>query len=796
MNYINFNSSDVYYLSFGSWIPGGSDIAVNPEKIACIQGSSLTGRNGEDLLSVYILNDEAVANIIYVKSDAAAIAEVKALADFVTIPASQIFAQSGPGTDYSNKNSFELVLNSKSLVQVTASGQASGESNLSILMYNIGGDILTTYITEGAGKQLSNGNPPVNNGQLTLLYTVDTVTDNYMFYVVNHTTGTIKNYVTDIPDNGDWPSYEFIQNGGIVLRYFDTSTYVNKFYFINVDGDVIDYVAHSNAYDYDFSMLSQKSIILATYEYADLPLNTTVKYFDGTTVKTLEFAGVSNVNYGTNWDDASKDRSTILRAYYDATDEWITYLLRPNGELINIMSFADDNNHIIYTDINAPYFIAYNEVEGYLNDFKIFTENGNLIYTTNLLGYQVNNDWDTDFTMGGDFNTIWYNTNNVDTPWLLINYCAHTNKLTIGTHERGNNFDQVQVYISSSSWWNARNYNSKRDSFVCVFNNGWDDSGYGNMQLANYIDITWLNHEGTAFNTYTIADNNYTWIELQSSLYASVPQTHFFEDGSEDFVKHISLKPTSATVINIEAVTADNLNFIQSADMSEGTVTEYDVNSTTDRTWIVFNSEGVVFQHTTSLSWSWDGPSWDTVVVLDDDDYTNSFIYSFALGELDFPVIPENVSNFVVSTDLNFASLEKYRPTKILLTAKDGANPTHFYRIDERGVNRPIVNTKSNDGSTDYYRIGATTINYAVYNDSSSTWWVYQWDWTSGQLTSIVNTLNNTTYAREQRGDRTYWTVPGEGTGVAYFLTRKGLISQQFDNNQWDDVLNDVVWWD
>jgi hypothetical protein len=483
-----------------------------------------------------------------------------------------------------------------------------------------------------AGGAVSVSDFPEVFGQSEVVTWADESTDTWKIVVYNFTTGVLS----DIIDTGltynngnEWyvqDNFNHVQTKGFAIVYQNNIDYKYKIYFLNANGTLVG--AKDLDTEEDFQYTENAQIFLGNLEE-----KATVYHFTGDNVRTHIFDMDANdveVDDGTA-EDVTKDGSIII----EAPNNERFYIGRPNGDLVEITDYLLENNNF-RNDYVLDYISTYkNNVELENREIKIISQEGEF---RNQLNYGEGYFSILDQNTYGDDCTYWEFDTAIDGfTKKIVSYDGDSDQFV--TLE----FPESNFLLSwPEEEWDNPSSSIGNNLVVASYNNiGTDSLGY----LTPYLILHWLPKGASEFITHDVNLGTVSFIDGMDNFtsnrtftYGENPIIMFGLTSSE--IQIGFLTPTGF-VTQSTGIQYSSCSNIWGHNIGDKSFAVFDIIDGS-RVWQIYDDNSIIEDATTTDNWEFGTNSRQahrngTLVVLDSEVTSNSFIYTTEIGLVSGP---------------------------------------------------------------------------------------------------------------------------------------------------------------
>lgn len=650
------------------------------------------------------------------------------------------------------------------------------------------------------GGGVSQTTIPTIEGSASIHFFVNAA-DNIAFIVMNYTLGVLSEaYDTGIAYDGGNSYIETdgrnIHNGGFQVLFYDSPNARVHAFFINNVGEVVDQIYTGGGYTE--SQLEMFLTFFADYEPDGAATYTILKLFDGYSTTTLEIDGVTSVN----WQSQPTSQKV---AVFEYNNEF--HLIGMNGQNVKIHDITASTNLDIRSQYTHSYVcgLIYDTTDNNLfKRFKAWNSDGTVIADVDISSYNVDNSHDSE--LYGDDNrycAVLYSNSDSDLDYLVIHFDGEN--VVIDTHVRGVNYPNVAVYTTDLEKWNPSN--SMKNNAVIVFYKNGTHFTAPSFNSAEYFDIWCMHHSLSAFtkeNLITTAEIGYSISSNQEegSIYSGDPVFLYYDlaDTPADVtVGTFNSSGFNSFGLGIDPADIDSLSSIESIAPNFAFFNTVLNSDNTTRIWKIFNSTGTVVTHSTSTSTDFGGgPMYDALVVLDLDDYANSFSFSPAQGKQLLPDPSADTYDILAYNEIEseFGTSSGYSTRNVIVTKYTSGDLIGFYIYNNTAGLSSFVTLPTYD-SVDTFLMGETVVYFSYYDSVDSYFNATIYDIENGGEISTLSTENlSPTIGGANYGDRIWKSFDVGGVTNYYFLCRDGAFTAELGTNVLGNAYNDAYWVD
>ena len=625
--------------------------------------------------------------------------------------------------------------------------------------------------------------------------------DNIAFVVMNYTLGVLSEaYDTGIAYDGGnsyiSTSGRNIHNGGFQVLFYDSPNARVHAFFINNVGEVVDQIYTGGGYSE--SQLEMFLTFFADYEPDGSPTYTILKLFDGYSTTTLEIDGVTSVN----WQSQPTSQKV---AVFEYNSEF--HLIGMNGQNVKI----HDQTSAETLDIRSQYTHSY--VCGLIYDttdsnlykrFKAWSSDGTVIADVDISSYNVDNVYDSE--LYGDDNrycAVIFNGGDSDVDYLVIHFDGEN--VVIDTHAKGDNYPNVEVYTTDLEKWNPAN--SMKTNATIFFYKGGVHTVAPGFSEAEYFDAWCMHHSLQSFTKETIITNGQIGFDFgtnqeEGAAYSGDPFFLYYD--LADSPKEVQAGAFTSSGFNSFGldIDADDIQSISSTESIAPDHAFFNVNLTsspTVRNWVIFNSQGTVIKHNTSTNTDpGGGPMYNALVVLDLNDFANSFSFSPTQGKDLLPDPGADTYDILAYNEIEneFGTSSGYSTSNVIVTKYTSGDLIGFYIYNNTAGLSSFVTLPTYD-SVETFLMGETVVYFGYYDSVDSYYKAIIYDIENGSEISTLSTDNlSPTAGGANYGDRIWESFDIEGVAHYYFLCRGGSFTAELGTNVLGNAYNDAYWVD
>ena len=605
---------------------------------------------------------------------------------------------------------------------------------------------------------------PVLSGESMLFYSTIQGSPNWHYGVLDYKNSTASpRYDTGL-NAGDWD----VQNTNYVttlkgyMLWFRNGS-LNHFLFIDATGTLVeDYYVDSNSLNAD--SVDGDWITINDYQ------NKIFKYFNGGTVYSVNYSSYDD--YGIYWDwDGTVSNGSLVMYANSGTTTTFEYLNNGNRNIFHTYNNTIyDNSSESYSVGNYTVVIQYTRSLSAITAMFIYDLTGNLIHNIDVQSKGTLNNWDFNYYGNGKFVVIFYNNNNINTPYSIWSYDGVIDDLIYTTHARGTNYRYWNTYYNTYPWISDGN---PSETFELML---YDDNGYYDNYFYSvaYCDFLTFYDGMSSPSLYIFQDSG----NYDKSITFSIGLSNSFYIYVNNGDSNLSLLTISGDTNTLISLGLSGNTTGLNSNISGNNF--YSINSSGGSIYslYIFNPEGIVDLKQISSPNS-GGLSYDTFAIASD---TNSYYFNS---------VSTGITSINAFTNSYISDYYYNPPTYNLngvILCVSGTNLDIITRTSSvTGVTLSANNSDWN------LRVGKDSFMYTYGRPSDNHIVVELIDFSGNTLRSVVFTQTSwdrTSYV----SDRAFVRINnGDGSYTNYMFTSSmddGLI---FSNHNYNYAINDYL---
>ena len=546
--------------------------------------------------------------------------------------------------------------------------------------------------------------------------------------------------------------------------------------FTNLNGDVIDqYSATTSNYSYD--------TIDGNILYFKDGSNGVLKYFNGINVYEFTYdQATENLNIEWDWDGTCEDKSFFFKLQNTGTTTTTLYKVSYNGSVLAISSWDYTTETRYYGPyVSSNYFYELTkDSANYLLSLKIYDTSGNEVSSTTF-GVSTYNSWDLRWYANQQFNMVCWDSNDINTQYVIINFDGVSLNTIMANHPRGTNYQNINSYSDT----NFYPENSETGGVFMIFHGTTGNFAQGAGLEVGYLDLVYRLDGDSNFSTYTYTDTG--TYDKRFDIWAA------YTGGYKNFYTICSTGDSISSVFSITTegvkTTPTGLNFTDIGSIYLGIFGDYYyyfplTNSSTTGNLFVYLTGNQINTETFDLGSGWDLNS----------DYQTFYICDTTKGFY--------INNSVTGLTSTNVYLNGYTSYSYYTPNYYERNGNIFIMNWNTGVGRVLTRFELlNEFSLPPYngdyeiRIGRDRILY-TYFDNSNQVRINLYNFNGALMSSVITNINswNNTYAGKDR----YVVTQFDGSQYTYTMMSDGGYNQvtidDLYTNSWQ--INDYILWD
>jgi hypothetical protein len=755
MSYINFNSSDFYSRTGGTWRSGAApDTSFQLSQIVSLQAIITDLVAGLAKLTVAVDADVYKTFTVTLDSDGARAIQSSAL--FIYAAAGSTYGLNG--VKWSNANSVDFWLNREYVIS-TQPVERTSQDNTQVyrITYGSGNQEFEAYASIAVVTDTTNQDVVVESQPATEFFYVNPLSLCWDITVVNHATGATNTIHTPLLGSEyNWADRrDVVPFGGFMLVFEKNDNSRTFIYFIDNDGNLVDQIDGGGP-GYEWNNIDYR-VVWAADNDSD---GSVVKIFDGKNVRTYEFPYLAYFNFEM-WDegDASKNLYVpFVVDNYDAEESYL-YISTPGGDLIDLDGDSWYNNER-WTTIHPTsdkIFRATDDGDGLYVSLDVYTEYGTKVNSFNLTSYNVNTNEDKNYYgTNGDFYALFYNDNDSDVPYLFVVYKVATN--TFVTFTSTTAVDGYNTYYQDHEVYENNIAASNTISVIIG-----EDTGIGTIIGMNTYNnggtIYWVPANGTSWLSYEINDGDSFEISTDDGVYGTNPLFIVTSDTINANLNSLLLLETGTEIADtgIPTVDAFSVNTSCLHDYTYARISVTDAPNPNIVNWKIYGDEFETTFITGPNTFS--NQEGGTIVVLDTDTSANNWSWTTADGSV---IVPAATDSFEIVDNMFGGYWNPWGYSTNghqVLIDKDGSDQVvGLYFLSENSTEWTYMPNSWDSGLARQFKKGLNNFGYITYTgDPVDGNYVYMnYDIANGALISAgtTTTPSGGNYTLEAVGDR------------------------------------------
>jgi len=298
----------------------------------------------------------------------------------------------------------------------------------------------------------------------------------------------------------DWWAWNVypLQKGGYAYHFVGYDNWSQRrVIFTDKNGTIIGDYSNLNS-GWDIDDLDGKINIVNNYQIGE------VYYSDGVEVYTYTYnPAIYEFDFDWNNYATTKDGSMIFYMFNNNTLEVKVYNVLGNTvtEINSFYAPSGVNMDFNLTPSHTFYPCLSSEYGTYL-DIKFRNTSGTQIGLSVDLSDLVYNNYNWETYGDNRFVAVFWNSGNASIPYRIVHFDGNTHTTTTTTHERGANYNNIEIIADDTFYSNNCAPTSAIVSFYSVVD-------YSNMGIqSNYYDIVYMLGNQDTLSTYIIANNS------------------------------------------------------------------------------------------------------------------------------------------------------------------------------------------------------------------------------------------------------------------------------------------------
>ena len=525
-----------------------------------------------------------------------------------------------------------------------------------------------------------------------------------------------------------------------------------------------------------------------TFEDED---NGVLTYSNGVDVFTYTWdPTLYSVDIEWNYDATTSDGTMIIEKWeVEPLSGWTyngpgtSHLVNPTDGTTTLFKTWTDGTYIRHKMTpSSDFIVVLTEVQGSSNvytNFEIYDTSGTILETVSLTGTTYDN-YNDQFHGTNKYTIVFYDNDNVDTPYKIISYNGNTSNLIETSHARGTGYTENNIDGDSGLYPDSEGNDG---GVVMSF---YDTDNWNNFGTdVTYCDIMYMFNNQTSFSTYTFANNEpktiNTWGQL-SDIYRT-PCVN-----GDGIVSMLTIMSGSTRIesMNVSVSGVTNVNWNS---LGNRTAVQIFTNSNNNVTYKLINELGVVIDEINdyglisayaSYMNSFGETAYLTIRTEDD---LGFYVYSGSTGftSTDYYDNSNTTSQYSSGTDRYNGAMVLYNTDQLdfrVLTSTGITNEFSFPEYNsfdiEIGESKfMFVYNETNGGVTKIrlYNFSGTLLN------SETTTWTNGWDNTYGVKDRFVVMKYN-----------------GDDTVEVYLVSENTITSVTTEDYSSEESTNDYIY--
>jgi hypothetical protein len=296
----------------------------------------------------------------------------------------------------------------------------------------------------------------------------------------------------NVSDYSLWNVYP-LQNKGYGVFFGGSDM---KVFFIDSTGSIVEQFSSSTNNNYD--NLEGQWVFWNDYN------NDVFRAFNGTDVYSLSYENYQDVYIDWDWDGASNG-GTFQYTLYDDNDVTDSIrLVKSDATMVQLDIFdVTTYYHNAYVYMNIIVVEKFESSTDKIVEYKIYNEQGTILETIDLSGYDYNNQ-DVNMFGNSNFNVILYNYNDNSIPYRIITYLKGNSTLINETHDRGSEYQNWNTYTDSLGMFPNEYYSN--NFYVYFYDDSYTNEG-GNFYGFSYCDLYYIETDNGSSNLEVLQDS-------------------------------------------------------------------------------------------------------------------------------------------------------------------------------------------------------------------------------------------------------------------------------------------------
>lgn len=519
--------------------------------------------------------------------------------------------------------------------------------------------------------------------------------------------------------------------------------------------------------------------------------NGVLTYSDGVSVFTYTWDPIFyTVDVEWNYDATTSDGTMIIEKWEVPPSSGWTYngpgtshIVNPTDGTTTLFKTWTDGTYIRHKITpSSDFIVVLTETQGTSNaytNFEIYNTSGTILETVSLTGATYTN-YNEQFHGTNKYTVVFYDNNNVNTPYKIISYNGNTSNLIETSHARGTEYAQNSLDGDGNFWTDDDGTNG---GVVITLYDASNWTNYGTQ--VTYCDIMYMFNNQTSFSTYTFANDESKTINIYGQLSDIYRTPCVNGDGVASMLTIMSGSTRIESMnVNISGVTNINWN-----SLGNRTVVQIMTNDNNNVTYKYINELGVVIDEINDYG-------------LVSTYATN--MYSF--GETAYLSIRTegNIGYYVYSGSTGFTQTGYYADTNSTSQHSSGTNRYYgamlLYTFDQLGFRVLSSTGITSEFSFPEYnsfdlRIGESKIMF-VYNETNGGPTIirlYDFSGTllNSEVTSWTNGWNNLYGVRDRFVVINY---DGDNTVETYLVSENTITSVTTQDYSSEESTNDWIY--
>lgn len=654
-------------------------------------------------------------------------------------------------------------------------------------------------------------NLPITSGPALMLIYVD-ASDYWSMVVVNFEKGTVSDPINTgiLYDGGNSyvvSRYNSTHNEGFMIVFYNDAILRTECFFVTAGGALVDTIVTFGGFDY--GTLEYKGSWFADYEPDGEPTTEIIlKMFDGVSVTTHTLSESSGISIGSFSGDLLSNIGAVATVYRTKAlkEDIEVYLLRWDGTRELIFTHEANINYTMLTSSNSEFVVVFDQdsVSGNFIRARKWTGT-NLTLEETALDDGDLVDSSIDFKNYGTNKAIavFYKGSDSSIPWLV--YQTSSNGTNLDTHAKGAlQFSQADILTTPKEMWYPVSVINEK--VVVIFYKSPMNGPVPDFSNYTYFDVLYYAPDGTPYETsITFPSFNrsigYGQEEYEGGIFAKDPVIYSFEPKIVSEPILTLLTDTGVSTINTDPFSNDLNSFETYAVSPDYFLLRYTLTSEPGYTyWVVYDSTGEVdtFQTSANLPRNTPPVNLDGIVVIDEDDVSDSFAWSETTGAVILTGLTQGSAYSILGTSdvkYNFGTISARLPgyQVVLETPSGGDAPTKFFIFSSGGGWQGPFNT----GLT-----GSESVIDIQLGESVFHYWWNDGDQIIADLYSLSTGQRISRYASgypsennvNEYGDRSFLSFDAGDDELYVFPTKKGVRTLTLPSTAITYSWNDSAW--